>query len=278
MRYAVVGRRCSLSLAAFLLGALPPALLADELPIQVNPNRPTFATPALTTQLGLAELELGVQHSVPRGDGGLSWSPFLLKLGLLQRIELRFGGNGVLRQTLPGAAAATGFGDMTVGLQWCYLRNGPAGMDLGVQLTGKLPTASAAKGLGSGEADWTVLLLFSRDLGAFHADLNLLSTWLGVPPAQGGGTDLQPAGTLSLSRTLSDQWSLTAEVYSIGATSQGPSVVSNLWALGYKVSGGLILDAGVDVGLSHGAQKLSIFAGLTTGLFRFRPAGVPAQP
>jgi len=28
-----------------------------------NPNRPTFATPALTTRFGVMELESGVQHS-----------------------------------------------------------------------------------------------------------------------------------------------------------------------------------------------------------------------
>jgi hypothetical protein len=240
---------------------------ADD-PIQNNPNRPTFATPALTTQSGVMELESGVQHSDGRGGEDRSWSPFLLKLGLLKRLELRVGGNGLVRQTPANTPAVTGFGDTTVGAQWCYLRHGLFGADQAVQLTWKLPTARAAKGLGSGEPDGTVMILFSKDVGRFHADANALVTWLGRPGA--AGRDRQPAATLSVSRTLDDRWSVTGEVYSIGATPQNPLIVSNLWAVGYKASARLVLDGGVDVGVSHGAPKLSLFAGFTVGVCRFR--------
>ena len=261
--------------AAGLALCLPAALAAEEPPIQVNPNRPTYATPALTTQAGVAELEIGVQRSAARDLERLSFTPFLLKMGLVKDLELRVGGNGFLWQTPAAAPAATGLGDTTLGAQWCYLRNGPLGVDQAVQLTLKLPTASAARGLGSGEPDETLMLLFSRDLGPFHADANLLSTWLGRPAAEGGGSVLQPAATLSVSRTLDAQWSLTAEVYWIGATSENPLILSNLWAVGYKASPRLVLDAGLDVGISHGAQRLSVFAGLTVGMFRLRRP--PAQ-
>ena len=254
---------------------LAASLAAEEPPIQVNPNRPTFATPALTTQDGVAELEIGLQRSAARDTERLSFTPYLLKVGLLKSVELRVGGNGVLRQTQAAMPAASGVGDTTVGAQWCYLRNGPLGVDEAVQLTLKLPTASAAKGLGSGEPDETLMLLLSRDLGSFHADANLLSTRLGRPAAEGGGTVFQPAATLSVSRTLDAQWSLTAEVYWIGATSENPLILSNLWAVGYKASPRLVLDAGLDVGISHGAQRLSVFAGLTVGMFRLRRP--PAQ-
>jgi hypothetical protein len=262
-------------IAAGLALLLPAALAAEEPPIQVNPNRPTFATPALTTQVGVAELEIGLQRSAARDEERLSFTPFLLKIGLLKDVELRVGGNGLLRQTQAATPAASGVGDTTLGAQWCYLRNGPLGVDQAVQLTLKLPTASAAKGLGSGEPDETLMLLLSRDLGPFHADANLLSTWLGRPAAEGHGTVFQPAATLSVSRTIDAQWSLTGEVYWIGATSENPLIVSNLWALAFKVSPRLVLDAGLDVGLSHGAQKLSLFTGLTVGMFRLRRP--PAQ-
>jgi Putative MetA-pathway of phenol degradation len=258
-----------------LVLSLPLALAAEEPPIQVNPNRPTFATPALTTQLGVAELEIGLQRSAARDEERLSFTPFLMKFGLLKDVELRVGGNGLLRQTQAATSAATGGGDTTLGAQWCYLRNGPLGVDEAVQLTLKVPTASAAKGLGSGEPDETLMLLLSRDLGPFHADANLLSTRRGRPAAEGGGTAFQPAATLSISRTVDEQWSLTGELYWIGATPHNARIVSNLWALGFKVSPRLVLDAGVDVGLSHGAQKLSLFTGLTVGMFRVRRP--PAQ-
>ncbi len=165
--------------ALLLALLLPTALRAQEPPIQVNPNRPTFATPALTTQVGVAELEIGLQRSAARDTERLSFTPFLLKVGLRKDVELRVGGNGFLHQTEKATPDASGIGDTTLGAQWCYLRNGPLGVDEAVQLTLKAPTASAPKGLGSGEPDETLMLLLSRDLGPFHADANVLATRLG---------------------------------------------------------------------------------------------------
>jgi hypothetical protein len=265
-------RRSSLAAALALFVVLTPPLFADEPPIQVNPNRPTFATPALTTQSGVAELEFGLARSTLQ-DGSLFSSPFLLKLGLTKRLELRIGGNGLLHATGPGEPSATGYGDTTLGAQWTFLPDGPLGIDEGIQVTWKLPTAKASSGLGSGEPDLLVMLMLSRDFGPFHADLNVLNTWLGQPSPS--AHESQPAGALSVSRSLGEVWSVTGEVYSIGGTSGSGVVVSNLWSVGYKVSSRLVLDAGVDVGLSHAAPKITAFAGLTAGLARFRH---PARP
>ena len=203
---------------ASLIGAAAASLRAEEPPIQVNPNRPTFATPASTTQVGVAELELGLEQTLLREAGGVFFSPFLLKLGLTKRIELRLGGGGLLHDRQSGVLAATGFGDVKLSGQWCYLRDGPLGIDQAVQVTWKIPAASAPKGLGTGDSDGTLMALLSRDLGPFHADANLLLTWLGRPLAAGGGMEFQPSATLSVSRTLATQWSLTGEVYWIGAS------------------------------------------------------------
>ena len=251
--------------AAVLVLAVPAGLLAEE-PIQVNPNRPTFASPALTTQIGVAELELGVQYTLPRGGGDVAFTPFLLKLGLTRRLELRVGGGGLLRDAPSGGLAATGFGDVTVGGQWTYLQGKLFGIDQAVQWTVKIPTADSSQGLGTGHADETATVLFSRDIGPCHADANFLVTWLG----QAGRMERQPAATISVSRTLSEEWSLTGELYWIGATTENETLVSNLWCVGRKVSSRLVLDAGLDVGLSHGAQRVSLFAGFTYGVGRFR--------
>jgi len=242
-----------------------PALLAAADPIQVNPNRPTFATPSQTTQRGVAELEIGVQRSALRDDSDLFFTPYLQKLGLLSNLELRVGGNGLLHQTAEAGPAVDGFGDLTVGAQWRYLHKGPLGFDYAVQGDWKLPTASAAKHLGSGETDETLMALFSRDLGRFHADVNVLETRVGRPMR---GHDRQPAATLSVSGAMSDRWSLTGEVYTIGRTSSAATIVSNLWALAFKVSPRLVLDGGADLGLNHAAPRVSVFTGLTVGLAR----------
>jgi hypothetical protein len=252
-------------------------LLASETPIEVNPNRPSFATPAHTTQQGVVDLELGLQRNLPRDGGGVSSSPFLLKLGLLSNLELRLGGNGLLRQGVPGSMATTGFGDTTLGAQWCNPRKALLGLDLAAQVAAKLPTASSDKGLGSGEADVLLMLVVSRDLGRCHVDANAIVTWLGRPEAAGADRERQPAGTVCVNRALGERWSVTGELYTIGATSQNPRIVSNLWAAGCKMSRRLVLDAGVDVGLSHGAQKISFFAGSPSGGRRAATAYAPRR-
>jgi len=248
------------------------ALRAGDPPIEVNPNRPTFANPALTTQSGVAELEWGGQQSQLRDGSNVFGTPTLLKLGMEKDLEIRLASPGYLRLAAPGTETVSGPGDVNLGVQWCYFHDGLFGLDLAVQANHTFPTASAAKGLGSGAPSDGLILLFSRDMGPYHLDVNLLETWMGRPPDSGGGRVRQPAATASLSRTLSETWSLTGEVYAIGGTELNPRVVSNLWALGYKVSPRLVLDAGLDIGLTQGAQKVSIFAGLTVGLARFRPA------
>jgi hypothetical protein len=150
-------------------------------------------------------------------------------------------------------------------------------VDQAVQFTWKIPTASASRGLGTGEPDETLMLILSRDLGAYHVDANVLETWLGQPAETGGGSVASTSGTVSLSRTLNDRFSLTGELYTIGPAPGTPRIVSNLWSLGYKVSSRLVLDCGLDVGLNRTAQRVSFFGGLTLGIARFRRPATPAR-
>ena len=254
--------------ALFLLLAL--SLRAEDPPIEVNPNRPTFATPANTTQSGVAELEWGLQRSTLRDDSTSFGTPTLLKFGLLKDLELRLGTPGFLGLAPVGDATTSGLGDLSLGVQWCYLHDGPFGMDQALQLTHTFPTALASQGLGNGAPIDALTLIFSKDAGPFHIDVNLLETWIGLTPDAGGGRAAQTAGTVSITRNLNDQWSLTGELYAIQATPVNDHTVSNLWCVAYKVSKRLVLDAGVDVGLSHGAPRYTVFTGLTVGLGRFR--------
>jgi hypothetical protein len=255
--------------AAFVCVVLASAAPAQEPPIEVNPNRPTFATPARTTQLGVAELEFGVQQSyLYRGRTAFS-SPTLLKLGVATDFEIRISTNGFLDLGAPGAAAASGAADFSLGAQWCFARRALGGADWAVQATHKFATASARRGLGSGEADTTLGLFASRDFGPNHVDVNALYAWLGVPPASGGGHAGQPAGTVSVSHQLTGGWSFGGELYAIGGTPLNDRVVSNLWYVAYQPFGRLVLDTGVDLGLTRGAERVSLFAGLTWGIGRF---------
>jgi hypothetical protein len=251
-----------------LLLSLP--LRAEDPPIEVNPNRPTFANPALTTQPGLAELEWGVQRSTLREGGTDFGTPTLLKLGLEKDLEFRLSTPGYLRLTPAGTTAASGPGDLSLGVQWCYLHDGLFGTDQAMQVTHTFPTAPSALGLGNGAPIDILTLLFSRDAGPYHIDVNLLESWIGLTPALGGGRATQTAGTVSITRNLDEAWSITGELYALQGTPVNAHIVSNLWCVAYKVSKRLVLDAGVDMGLSHGSPRYTVFTGLTVGLGRFR--------
>jgi len=250
-----------------LMTACCGALQAQEAPIEVNPNRPTFASPSLTTQPGLAEVEFGIQQSYLRDENTTFITPTLLKLGIVKDFEIRLSSNGYLRYGFPDAPSVSGSADLALGAQWCFIHDGLLGTDMAVQFTHKFATANAEKGLGSGEADNTLGFFISRDFGKNHVDINFFETWLGQ---EGGGTVRQPAAALSVSHAFTDVWSMGGEVYTISGTRVGSRIVSNLWYVGYKVSSRLVLDTGVDIGLNQGAQKYSLFAGLTYGVGRFR--------
>ncbi len=253
-----------------LLLACSLVLRAEDPTIEVNPNRPTIANPALTTQQGLAELEWGLQRSIFREGGTSLGTPTLLKLGLVKDLELRLSAPTYLRLAAANGSSTGGPGDLNLGVQWCYLHDGLFGMDQAIQVAHTFPTASSAQGLGNGAPIDTLTLLFSRDVGPYHIDVNLLESWIGLTPELGGGRTSQTAGTVSITRNLNDHWSITGELYAFQATPMNQRIISNLWALAYKVSKRLVLDAGVDVGLSQGAPRYSVFTGLTVGLVRFR--------
>lgn len=260
------GTRRALAVACAL--ALARAAAAQHVPIEVNPNRPTFATPARTTQAGVAELEFGAQRASQRGGGSAFGTPTLLKLGVAADFEVRISSNGWLRLASPGAPAESGPADVALGVQWCYLRGGPLGFDQAVQLTHEFPTADAHAGLGTGAATDTLGLFASRDFGENHVDLNVLDTREGGT-ADGAGHRFVPAGTVSVSHNLSREWSFGGELYGIGGSAAVERVVSTLWYVAFKPLSRVVLDGGVDAGLSHGAPRYTLFAGLTWGIGRF---------
>jgi hypothetical protein len=270
----VATRRALASGANLLLWLAIPltarAIVAQPAPIEVNPGRPTFATPARTTQLGVAELEFGVQDSFLRNETTAFTSPTLLKLGLARDFDLRISTDGLVHQIDPHGSYASGLTDIALGAQWCFSHRGPLASDVAVQVTRTFPSASARRGIGTGAADTTAALFFSRDLGPNHVDINFLYTWVGLPRASGGGTAHQPAWALSVSHNLKAGWACGGELYGIGATPLGDRVVSTLWYVAYEPMPRLVFDSAIDVGLTHGTPRYSLLAGLTYGIGYFR--------
>ena len=257
--------------ALLILFALPLAA-QDPDAITVNPNRPTFATPSRTTQEGVLELEAGLQRTEFKEGSRADFEPILLKLGQTARFEWRLGWNGYLTQTAPDGSRTQGFSDPTFGFQWHPVDQDRAGVDAAVGYIHKFATANASKGLGSGRADDTLVLLASKDFGALHVDVNWLHGWVGQP--LGGRAD-QDSGTLSASWPIAGPWGMGAELYTVGTL---PGVKRDSAFLAYascQPSSRVVFDAGFDHGLSAGAPRWNLFCGVTVGLARLFRAKTP---
>ncbi|HTL97781.1 MAG TPA: hypothetical protein VL181_03150 [Holophagaceae bacterium] len=254
---------------AFALLLALPLAAQDPDAITVNPNRPTFATPARTTEAGVLELEAGLQRSLYKDGGRSDFEPFLLKLGQGSRFEWRLSWNGFLTETAPDGSRVQGFGDPSFGFQWHPLDQDKLGFDGAFGFSHKFATANAAQGLGSGRADDTLTLLASKDLGPIHVDVNYLHGWIGEPA---GGRAGQDSGTVSASWLLSGPWGMGAEVYTIGSLPGVARDTALLTYASYQVSSRVVFDAGFDHGLSDGAPRWNLFCGVTCGLGRlFHP-------
>lgn len=240
----------------------------DEL--TVNPNRPSFANPATTTMAGVAELEFGLQRTLYPDASRSEFQSTLVKLGLTGDFELRLGWNGILRTTTPQGDSQSGPSDPNLGFTWRLLKQDSLGADVALSYAHKFPQASVTKGLGSGAADDTLVLLVSKDFGKLHADFNLLQTWVGQV---GGPRIKQPAGALAFTLPIAGPWGIGAEIYAIGASDAGPRTLATLWNVSYQVSSRLVLDAGFDRGLNSDAARWNYYCGFTYGLGRFMKAG-----
>jgi hypothetical protein len=131
-----------------------------------------------------------------------------------------------------------------------------------------LPTASARTGLGSGDVDYTVTFAGGIDLGARgHVDANYAAAKIGA----GGGRRHFTQHLVSASASISvERWDPYGELFWFSAQEPGGAAVAafDIGAICH-LRDRLAVDGGLQIGLSHAAPNLSLFAGLSVG-FRQR--------
>jgi len=156
----------------------------------------------------------------------------------------------------------TGVGDNWLGPQYRFYKQTPRVPSLAVSYQIKFPSASAAKGLGSGRVDHAFTFLASKDIKGFHFDYNV-SAFL-VRPQSGGPFDRNMQMNLAFSHPLPGNFGFTGEFYgNTELNAHQPGFASTLYALTYSVSKRLVLDGGIEVGLSRFAPEKHVFAGFT---------------
>src|SRR6185436_174122 len=125
-----------------------------------------------------------------------------------------------------------------------------------------IPTASAAKGLGSGDADYTLAFLTGTDIGRHaHVDVNY-----GLGSIGGGGDPrfVQHLVSVSASDAISDNWNPYVEAFWFSRQEFSATAVTAFDAGAiYELGGRYALDGGIQIGASRNAPAFAAFGGIS---------------
>jgi hypothetical protein len=222
----------------------------------VTPYRPSVSTPAELSAPGWLEIEGGVSLARADGNARRDSLPYTIKLAFTSDWGVRIGGDAWVRQTDETGQQPRGVGDSSIVLKRRFAVSETSAF--GLEAGANLPTGH--KGISNGKPDYLLNGIYSADLGAYHADLNLALTRIGNIPADAGRT--QTLWAASLSKTLNERWSLGSEIS--GTRQRGvDSTKQLLLSASYGVSKSLVLDAGVSRSLRSGVSDWSVFTGFT---------------
>jgi hypothetical protein len=229
-------------------------------PHEVQPERPTVATHAGTVSPGWLELETGGEWDRYTDGGRVLSFPTTLKIGVAPGVQANISAAG-FRGT-QSDAEARGIGDVTFGLKYRLLDDAPVLGDFAILPSVKFPTASSARGLGTGTTDISLLLISSRTVGSADVDINL-----GATRRSGNGFTAPKVATLwtvSVGMPIVGQLGWDAEIFGLPGTS-GPAgskgIVALLTGPSFQPVKWLALDAGVIAPLT-GPQPKAVYGGL----------------
>ena len=221
-----------------------------------TPYRPSVSTPAALSAPGYLEFELGGLAARGVGPARRHSLPYTVKLAFDADWGVRLGGEAWVRKISELGRSSSGFGDSSVVLKHRWAVNDRSA--LGLELGGTFPTRTAQT--SSGSASYSLNGIYSGDIEALHADINL--TAIRVGGADSGVSRLQTLWAASLSKSLNDPWGLVGELS--GTNQRGTAGTSQfLLAATYNVSKSLVLDAGCAHSLRIGIPDASVFIGLT---------------
>ncbi len=229
---------------------------------RIEPDRPDVTNSAKLVPPRHFQLEAGGTDT--RMSSALSsfGSPVLARLGVSDWIEARIGVDGWVERAV-GRDRESGFGNIQAGAKLRLVSDSAGTPMLSAIPMINLPTASASKGLGSGEADFTLTLAGGADLGARgHVDANY-----GVGSIGAGSGQRFTQHLVSVSASVSARrWDPYAELFWFSAQEFGGSGVAALdVGTSCHLRDRLAVDGGLQVGLSHAAPTFSLFAGVSLG-------------
>jgi hypothetical protein len=258
-------------LAALVGGALlfAPAPADGQTPIvpprteePLEPDRPDVTNGTHIVGTGLLQIEFGGLFTRPAPGERAFASPVTARIGLTEWLEGRIGTDGLLTAS-DQTRSATGIGNLQLGAK-LRLWGDPGGVPvLSILPMVNLPTASAEKGLGSGDVDYTIAVLTGSDIAAHgHVDVNYGVGAIGA----GGGQPhfVQHLASASASVAFGEHWDPYFELfyYSKQDPDHGAMTAMDFGAI-YTLTPRLAFDGGVQFGVSRAAPAIAAFGGVS---------------
>jgi hypothetical protein len=228
----------------------------------LEPDRPDVTNGTHIVGTGLLQIEFGGLFTRGGGSASAFGSPFTARVGVLEWFEARIGTDGLLTQ-VDDDGRVSGIGNTQLGAK-LRLWADPGGVPvLSILPTINLPTASADKGLGSGVADYTLVMLTGTDIGRHgHVDVNY-----GIGAIGSGGDQshfVQHLFSVSASDAISDNWNPYLEVFWFSRQDIGGTGVTSIdGGAIYQIGTRYALDGGVQFGATANAPRFAVFGGLS---------------
>jgi hypothetical protein len=220
------------------------------------PCRPTIACTADFVPPGVMELESGYIYRRLGNGANQSSVPFLLKLTLLEWVQLQLGSNGPTVASAPSEARF--FDDITLGLKFHLHDQTRYVPSISLSSTLSIPTFQATGYTRTYDALFTAYV--TKDIGGLHADLNIGGNLWRIERAPLP----QAWAALALSAPLPRHFGAMLEGYYFSSASPvNPRDGGILAALSYQPRKWVVLDAGPDLGLVQSSRVASAFVGVT---------------
>lgn len=249
--------RARARLLTTLLVLLPACRVYPGSQAPVTPQRPTFSADTRTASPGTLEQETG--FTIDPGDR--FFTPTTLRYGSGPATEVFLGFSPFNYVSNPTTPSEVGFGDIVFGVRHRLRDEGPRSA-WAVQSTTKLPTASDAKGLGTGELD----ALFAAINSTAFGDLAVTAYYeLGILGNSGSGVDLGYSVALAGDYPLNEQFSAFAEVAATIIPEQDDTQLFTILGAAFHHSPSLSLDVSILVGVDD-APDFGILIGVTQNI------------
>ena len=255
-------------LLLFLLLALACAANAqspdpDE-PDFIVPSRPTVSNPAEFQRPGVLQLEFGYSANFHAPGASTEQDlPLALRFAISRRLLFEFDGDSPISQTVAGVKT-TGVGDTQLGIQVVLQHEKESRPGVSFAYYIKLPTASSAKGLGTGRVDHNFIGFISKKFGGTTVDFNAIYLLAGRTSDNGHASSGQAA--LAASRNVTKRFGIQGELSGFSRNDEQPGAMFALGAVTCQVNRRLVLDGGLRFGLTHDAPRAGFFVGMTVGL------------